>query len=139
MIKKYKIQKLIQFSIGVLWLIGIYFFVDSDIIQIGMFAFILLIGIANSTKLLIKIKKNEGFLIFEIYSILTQKEEIRILESQLTEIRYYSNLFFNSHNLILKYNGTNGIVTKKLYMNAEPWSDLTSELKKIKSFCNQSV
>ena len=119
MIKKYKIQKLVQFSIGVLWLIGIYFFVESDILQIGMLDFILPIGIAYSTKLLTNIKKIEESYIFETYSIITQKEEIKISESQLTEI-LYTNSLFNTHNLIIKYNGTNGIITKKLYVNTEP-------------------
>lgn len=132
MIKKYRIQKLDQFSIGVIWLIGVYFFVESNFIQIGMLVFILIIGIMYNAKLLVNIKKNDGFLIFETYSIITQKEEIKILESQLTEIRYNSNLFLNSHNLILKYEGTNGLITKKLYVNAEPWSELTSGLRLIK-------
>lgn len=138
MIKKYKIQKLVQFSIGVLWLIGIYFFVESDILQIGMLAFILLIGIAYSTKLLTNIKKIEESYIFETYSIITQKEEIKISESQLTEI-LYTNSLFNTHNLIIKYNGTNGIITKKLYVNTEPWSKLTSDLTQIKNFCEHNA
>ncbi|MEM0519473.1 hypothetical protein [Aequorivita flava] len=126
-------------TIGIIWLTGIYFFVDSDIIRIGMLAFIFFIGIAYSTKLLTKIKLSDGFYIFETYSIVTQKEEIKISESQLTEIIYKSDLLFNSHNLILKYNGTNGVVTKKLYLNSEPWSELASELNRIKKTIANTV
>ena len=131
MIKRYRNQKIIQLTIGIIWLIGIYFFVDSDIIRIGMLTFILFIGIAYSTKLLTNIKLNEGFYVFETYSIITQKEEIKVAESELTQI-LYNNSFFNSHNLILKYDGTNGVISKRLYLNAEPWSELTSELNRIK-------
>jgi phage shock protein PspC (stress-responsive transcriptional regulator) len=139
LIKRYRNQKLIQFIIGIIWLIGIYFFVDSDIIRIGMVAFIFFIGIAYSTKLLTNIKLVDGFYIFETYSIVTQTEEIRISESQLTEILYNSDSLFNSHNLILKYNGTNGIVNQKLYLNAEPWSELTSDIIRIKNYCQHRV
>lgn len=85
-----------------------------------------------NAKLLVNIKKNDGFLIFETYSIITRKEEIKILKSQLAEIQYSSNLFLNSHNLILKYDGRNGVITKKLFVNAEPWAELTADLKLIK-------
>lgn len=139
MIKKYRKQKIIQLTIGILWLIGIYFFMDSDIIRIGMLVFILLIGIAYNTKLLTSIKKHDGFYNFEIYSIITQKEELKISESQLTEIIHSSDSLFNSHNLILKYNGPNGIINKKLYLNAEPWSDLTSELNQLKKTIANTV
>ena len=139
MIKKYRKQKIIQLTIGILWLIGIYFFMDSDIIRIGMLVFILLIGIAYNTKLLTSIKKHDGFYNFEIYSIITKKEELKISESQLTEIIHSSDSLFNSHNLILKYNGPNGIINKKLYLNAEPWSDLTSELNQLKKTIANTV
>jgi len=112
---------------------------DSDIIRIGMLVFILLIGIAYNTKLLTSIKKHDGFYNFEIYSIITQKEELKISESQLTEIIHSSDSLFNSHNLILKYNGPNGIINKKLYLNAEPWSDLTSELNQLKKTIANTV
>src|SRR5690606_5635385 len=127
-IKKYRKQKIFQLIIGVIWLVGIYFFVDSSIIQVGMFAFILFIGIAYSPKLLTNIKINDEFFIFETYSIITQKEDIKISESEITDVVYTANSLFNSHNLILKYNGKNGIISKKLYLNAEPWSKLTSDL-----------
>ena len=110
----------------------IYFFVDSDIIRIGMMTFILLIGIAYNAKLLTNIKTENGYCIFETYSIITQKEEIKIAESQLTEISYNIDSLLNSHNLILKHNGTNGSISKKLYINAEPWSELNAELSRIK-------
>jgi len=139
LIKKYRKQKIIQLTIGILWLIGIYFFMDSDIIRIGMLVFILLIGIAYNTKLLTSIKKHDGFYNFEIYSIITKKEELKISESQLTEIIHSSDSLFNSHNLILKYNGPNGIINKKLYLNAEPWSDLTSELNQLKKTIANTV
>ena len=139
MIKRYRNQKLVQFIIGIIWLIGIYFFVDSDIIRIGMVAFIFFIGIAYSTKLLTNIKLNDGFYIFETYSIVTQKEEIKISESQLIEILYNSDFLFNSHNVIIKYNGENGVINKKLYLNAEPWSKLTSDLNRIKKTIANNV
>jgi hypothetical protein len=139
LIKKYKKQKIVQLAIGLIWLIGIYFFVDSDIIRIGMLVFILFIGIAYSTKLLTNIKMNDGFYIFETYSIITKNEEIKISESQITDILFNTDSFFNSHNLILKYKGTNGIISKKLYLNAEPWSELTSELTRIKKHSQQLV
>ena len=132
MIKKYRNQKIIQFTITIIWLIGIYYFVDFDIIQIGMIVFIIFFGIGNSPKLLTNIKLNDGFYIFETYSIITQKEEIKISESQLIQILYNNDSIFNSHNLTLKSNGTNGVVYKKLYLNAEPWSELTSDLIRIK-------
>jgi len=139
LIKRYRNQKLVQFIIGIIWLIGIYFFVDSDIIRIGMVAFIFFIGIAYSTKLLTNIKLNDGFYIFETYSIVTQKEEIKISESQLIEILYNSDFLFNSHNVIIKYNGENGVINKKLYLNAEPWSKLTSDLNRIKKTIANNV
>jgi hypothetical protein len=132
MIKKYRNQKIIQFTITIIWLIGIYYFVDFDIIQIGMIVFIIFFGIGNSPKLLTNIKLNDGFYIFETYSIITQKEEIKISESQLIQILYNNDSIFNAHNLTLKSNGTNGVVYKKLYLNAEPWSELTSDLIRIK-------
>ena len=97
-----------------------------------MLAFILLIGIAYNSKLLTNIKNNEEFIIFETYSIITQKEEIKITKSQLTDIIYNSDSLFNSYNLIINYQGTNGIIKKKLYLNAEPWSELNSEISRIK-------
>ncbi len=112
--------------------IGIYYFVDSDIIQIGMLVFIIFIGIGYSPKLLTNLKMNDGFYIFETYSIITQKEEIKISESQLIQILYNNDSIYNSHNLTLQYKGTNGVVHKKLYLNAEPWSELTSDLSRIK-------
>ncbi len=132
MIKKYRNQKIIRLTLTIIWLIGIYYFVDSDIIQIGMLVFIIFIGIGYSPKLLTNIKVNDGFYIFETYSIITQKEEIKISESQLIQILYNNDSIFNSHNLTLKYNGTNGVVYKKLYLNAEPWSELISDLSRIK-------
>jgi len=132
-------QKLVQCIIGIIWLVGIYFFVDSDIIRIGMVTFIFFIGITYSTKLLTNIKISDGFYIFETYSIVTQREEIKISESQLTEILYNSDSLFNSHNLIIKYNGTNGLVNKKLYLNAEPWSQLTYDLNQIKKTIANNV
>ncbi|SDX55762.1 hypothetical protein SAMN05216556_1468 [Aequorivita viscosa] len=75
---------------------------------------------------------NDGFYIFETYSIITQKEEIKISESQLIQILYNNDSIYNSHNLTLQYKGTNGVVHKKLYLNAEPWSELTSDLSRIK-------
>ena len=128
-----------QCIIGIIWLIGIYFFVDSDIIRIGMVAFIFFIGIAYSTKLLTNIKISDGFYIFETYSIVTQKEEIKISESQLNEILYNSDFLFNSHNVIIKYNGENGVVNKKLRLNTEPWSKLTSDLNQIKKTIANNV
>ncbi|MCP4055718.1 MAG: hypothetical protein GY739_22285 [Mesoflavibacter sp.] len=139
MIKRYRNQKLVQCIIGIIWLVGIYFFVDSDIIRIGMVTFIFFIGITYSTKLLTNIKISDGFYIFETYSIVTQREEIKISESQLTEILYNSDSLFNSHNLIIKYNGTNGLVNKKLYLNAEPWSQLTYDLNQIKKTIANNV
>ena len=139
MIKRYRNQKLVQFTIGIIWLIGIYFFIDSDIIRIGMVVFIFFIGIAYSTKLLTNIKLNDGFYVFETYSIVAQKEEIKISESQLTEIRYNSYSLFNSCNIIIEYNGKNGVVNKKLYLNAEPWSKLTSDLNRIKKTIANNV
>ena len=139
MIKRYRNQKLVQFTIGIIWLIGIYFFIDSDIIRIGMVVFIFFIGIAYSTKLLTNIKLNDGFYVFETYSIVAQKEEIKISESQLTEIRYNSDSLFNSCNIIIEYNGKNGVVNKKLYLNAEPWSKLTSDLNRIKKTIANTV
>ncbi len=137
MIKRYRNQKIFQLAIGIVWLIGVYFFIDSDIIRIVMLAFVLFVGIAYNTKLLTNIKKTDGFYIFETYSIITQKEEIKISDSQLNAILYNTDSLFNSHNLILKYNGTNGVISKKLYLNAEPWSELTSELSRIKNYCQQ--
>jgi len=104
-----------------------------------MVAFIFFIGIAYSTKLLTNIKLNDGFYIFETYSIVTQKEEIKISESQLIEILYNSDFLFNSHNVIIKYNGENGVINKKLYLNAEPWSKLTSDLNRIKKTIANNV
>ena len=115
------------------------FFVDSDIIRIGMVAFIFFIGIAYSTKLLTNIKISDGFYIFETYSIVTQKEEIKISKSQLNEILYNSDFLFNSHNVIIKYNGENGVVNKKLRLNTEPWSKLTSDLNRIKKTIANNV
>ncbi|UAB75664.1 hypothetical protein [Mesoflavibacter sp. SCSIO 43206] len=139
MIKRYRNQKLVQCIIGIIWLVGIYFFVDSDIIQIGMVAFIFFIGIVYSTKLLTDIKISDGFYIFETYSIVTQKEEIKISKSQLNEILYNSDFLFNSHNVIIKYNGENGVVNKKLRLNTEPWSKLTSDLNRIKKTIANNV
>jgi len=139
LIKRYRNQKLVQCIIGIIWLVGIYFFVDSDIIQIGMVAFIFFIGIVYSTKLLTDIKISDGFYIFETYSIVTQKEEIKISKSQLNEILYNSDFLFNSHNVIIKYNGENGVVNKKLRLNTEPWSKLTSDLNRIKKTIANNV
>ena len=139
MIKRYRNQKLVQCIIGIIWLVGIYFFVDSNMIRIGMVAFIFFIGIAYSTKLLTNIKISDGFYIFETYSIVTQKEEIKISKSQLNEILYNSDFLFNSHNVIIKYNGENGVVNKKLRLNTEPWSKLTSDLNRIKKTIANNV
>ena len=139
LIKRYRNQKLVQFIIGIIWLVGIYFFVDSNITRIGMVAFIFFIGIAYSTKLLTNIKISDEFYIFETYSIVTQKEEIKISESQLIEILYNSDFLFNSHNVIIKYNGENGVVNKKLCLNTEPWSKLTSDLNRIKKTIANNV
>lgn len=132
MIKRYRNQKLIQLTLGIIWLVFIGFSVDSHIIQIGMFAFILFMGIAYSTKLLTNIKQNEGYYVFETYSIITQKEEIKISESQLVDLQYYADSFFKSYNLVLKYDGTNGVITKRLYLNPEPRSELRSEINRIR-------
>lgn len=132
MIKKYRNQKLIQLTLGILWLVYIGFSVDSHIIQIGMFVFILFVGIAYSTKLLTNVKKSDGFYTFETYSIITQKEEIKISESKLVDLQYYTDSFFKSYNFILKYDGTNGVITKRLYLNAEPHSELRSEINRIR-------
>ncbi|TXD68673.1 hypothetical protein ESV24_10935 [Aequorivita lipolytica] len=126
-------------TIGIIWLFGIYFFVDYDFIRIGMLAFIFFIGIIYNTKLLTNIKMNNGFYFLETYSIITQKEEIKISESQIVQIIYKANSLFNSHNLVLKYNGTNGIIIKKLYLNAAPWSELTFELSQIKKSIAKNV
>ena len=132
MIKKYRNQKLVHLILGVIWLIYIWYSVDSHIIQIGMLALIIFIGIAYSTKLLTNIKKSDGFYSFETYSIITQKEDMKISESQLVDLQYYSDSFFKSYNFVLKYDGTNGVVTKKLYLNAEPNSELRSEINRIR-------
>lgn len=132
MIRTYRNQKITQFFVSVLLLIGIYFFINTSIIQVVILLFIGFIGIAYNSKLLIDIKKDEGFYIFKTYSVITQREEFRISESQLTQIDYEANPLFNSHNLILKYEGTNGIINKKLYLNAAPWSELISDLSQIK-------
>ena len=139
MLKKYRNQKLIQLTLGILFLIGIYYTVDSDIIRIGMLGLFLIIGIAYNAKLLTNIRTENGFYIFETYSIITQREEIRISKSQLTEISYDNNSIFNSYNLILKHNGTNGVVNKKLYLNADPWSELIAELNRIKKTIANNV
>ncbi|CAM3447598.1 hypothetical protein [Aequorivita lipolytica] len=139
MIKRYRNQKIVQLTIGIIWLFGIYFFVDYDFIRIGMLAFIFFIGIIYNTKLLTNIKMNNGFYFLETYSIITQKEEIKISESQIVQIIYKANSLFNSHNLVLKYNGTNGIIIKKLYLNAAPWSELTFELSQIKKSIAKNV
>ncbi|GGG60523.1 hypothetical protein GCM10010976_34100 [Bizionia arctica] len=97
-----------------------------------MFTLILFIGIAYSTKLLVNIKNSDGFYIFETYSIITQKEAIKISESQLVDLQFYSDSFFKSYNFVLKYDGTNGVVTKKFYLNAEPHSELRSEINRIR-------
>lgn len=130
LIKSYRNQKIIQLTVAVLWLIHIYFFVDSHIIQIGMFAFIILIAIAYSTELLTNIKQNEGYYIFETYSIITQKEEIKITESELNQI-IFKNRFFDSYNLTINYHGKNGVVKKRLYVNALPNSELKAEINRI--------
>ncbi|WP_271393750.1 hypothetical protein [Aequorivita sinensis] len=132
MIKKYRNQKLVQLILGIIWLIYIWYSVDSHIIQIGMLALIIFIGIAYSTKLLTNIKKSDGCYSFDTYSIITQKEEMKIPESQLVDLQYYSDSFFKAYNFVLKYDGTNGVVTKKLYLNAEPNSELRSEINRIR-------
>lgn len=132
MIKKYRNQKLVQLILGIIWLIYIWYSVDSHIIQIGMLALIIFIGIAYSTKLLTNIKKSDGCYSFDTYSIITQKEEMKIPESQLVDLQYYSDSYFKAYNFVLKYDGTNGIVTKKLYLNAEPNSELRSEINRIR-------
>ncbi|WP_417237474.1 hypothetical protein [Bizionia paragorgiae] len=118
--------------LGIIWLIYIWYSVDSHIIQIGMLALIIFIGIAYSTKLLTNIKKSDGCYSFDTYSIITQKEEMKIPESQLVDLQYYSDSFFKAYNFVLKYDGTNGVVTKKLYLNAEPNSELRSEINRIR-------
>ncbi|SRX55299.1 hypothetical protein AEQU1_02321 [Aequorivita sp. CIP111184] len=70
----------------------------------------------------------DGFYIFETYSIVSQKEEFKISKTDISEILYRNTLYI----LILKYNGTNGIMSKKLALNTEPWSDLNSEISRIK-------
>jgi len=132
LIKKYRNQKLVQLILGIIWLIYIWYSVDSHIIQIGMLALIIFIGIAYSTKLLTNIKKSDGCYSFDTYSIITQKEEMKIPESQLVDLQYYSDSFFKAYNFVLKYDGTNGVVTKKLYLNAEPNSELRSEINRIR-------
>lgn len=97
-----------------------------------MLALIIFIGIAYSTKLLTNIKKSDGCYSFDTYSIITQKEEMKIPESQLVDLQYYSDSYFKAYNFVLKYDGTNGIVTKKLYLNAEPNSELRSEINRIR-------
>ncbi len=139
MIKKYRNQKLIQLTLGIIGLVFIGFFVDSHIIQIGMFAFILFIGIAYSSKLLTDIKQNDGFYTFETYSIITQKEEIKISESLLVDLQYYTDSFFKSYNLVLKYDGTNGVIKKRLYLNAESHSELRSEINRIRKTIANNV
>ena len=132
MINLYRKQKLVQLSLGIFFLIGIYFSLDYSILKIGLFVILLLIGIAYNSKLLTNIKRESGFYIIETYSIINKKEEMKISESKLADISYDNNSILKSHNLILRYNGANGIVVKKLYLNAEPWSELMTELIVIK-------
>ncbi|WP_310991608.1 hypothetical protein [Aequorivita marina] len=136
MIKKYRNQKLRQLIFGIIWLVWIGVSVDSHIIQTGLFAFLLFIGIVYSTKLLTNIKKSDGFYSFETYSVIIQKETIKISESQLVDLQYYADSFFKSYNLVLKYDGTNGVITKKLYLNAGPHSELRSEINRIRQTIN---
>lgn len=94
-------------------------------------------GIANNSKVLTNIKTEEEFYILETYSILTKKEELKIAKNQLDDIYFNPNTLLSSHNLIVKHTRTNGIVTKKLYFSAEPWSELASKINQLKNYCQQ--
>ena len=85
-----------------------------------------------NTKLLTNIQLEDGHYIFETYSIINQKEEIKISEIELTQLKYKIGSIFTSHNLTLKCKGNKGIRSKKLYINAEQSSELLSMLVQIK-------
>ncbi|MBJ2175870.1 hypothetical protein JBL43_16570 [Aureibaculum sp. A20] len=112
LIKRYRKQKLIQLLIGSLALVVIYFFIDISSIHLILIAFVFILSIGYSTKLLTQIKIEDETYTFETYSIVTKKEEIKIHKSELSEILYKPDFLFNSHNLILKHCGTNGIIVK---------------------------
>lgn len=121
-----------QLIFGLILLVGLYFSSDSGGLRIGFLIIFLIVSIAYNTKLLTNIQLEDGHYIFETYSIINQKEEIKISEIELTQLKYKIGSIFTSHNLTLKCKGNKGIRSKKLYINAEQSSELLSMLVQIK-------
>ena len=121
-----------QLIFGLILLVGLYFSSDSGGLRIGFLIIFLIVSIAYNTKLLTNIQLEDGHYIFETYSIINQKEEIKISEIELTQLKYKIGSIFTSHNLTLKCKGNKGIRSIKLYINAEQSSELLSMLVQIK-------
>lgn len=132
MINRYLRRKTMQLIFGLILLVGLYFSSDSGGLRIGFLIIFLIVSIAYNTKLLTNIQLEDGHYIFETYSIINQKEEIKISEIELTQLKYKIGSIFTSHNLTLKCKGNKGIRSKKLYINAEQSSELLSMLVQIK-------
>tara|TARA_B100000795_G_C22587421_1_gene356162 strand:- start:217 stop:612 length:396 start_codon:yes stop_codon:yes gene_type:complete len=121
-----------QLIFGLILLVGLYFSSDSGGLRIGFLIIFLIVSIAYNTKLLTNIQLEDGHYIFETYSIINQKEEIKISEIELTQLKYKIGSIFTSHNLTLKCKGNKGIRSIKLYINAGQSSELLSMLVQIK-------
>ena len=132
MINRYLRRKTMQLIFGLILLVGLYFSSDSGGLRIGFLIIFLIVSIAYNTKLLTNIQLEDGHYIFETYSIINQKEEIKISEIELTQLKYKIGSIFTSHNLTLKCKGNKGIRSIKLYINAEQSSELLSMLVQIK-------
>ena len=91
-----------QLIFGLILLVGLYFSSDSGGLRIGFLIIFLIVSIAYNTKLLTNIQLEDGHYIFETYSIINQKEEIKISEIELTQLKYKIGSIFTSHNLTLK-------------------------------------
>ncbi|MGK7391395.1 MAG: hypothetical protein ACNS60_13650 [Candidatus Cyclobacteriaceae bacterium M2_1C_046] len=132
MIKDYKNQKLQQLLFGVV-LFVLYAILMQDftssLIIIAILTLIIAMGF--NTYLLYDIEIQEDIIIIKTYSLLTKKTQLELSKKDLVDLRY-NDAFFTSYNLIINYKEDGEVITKKLYLNAEPWDDLMLKLHELK-------
>lgn len=91
----------------------------------------LIIAMGFNTQLLHSVEIIDDTITIKTYSLLTKNKQLQLQKAAIIDLSY-NDSFFSSSNLSLAYKQDNKVISKKLYLNAEPWDELMLKLHELK-------